>query len=172
MALNSEILVRLTAVQTGPNDFGGARNTPAMQALIQLASGTGANQADILFMDERTVASATNDDLDLAGVLADAFGATVAAAEMVALFVINAPRSGAPNTTDLTIGLGTNPFLGFLGGTNPTLGPIGPGGAVLLQCPDAGGLGAVAGGSTDILRIANGSGAAATYQIAILARTA
>lgn len=171
MTLTTETLVRLTATQTGPNDFGGSF-TPNMQALLQTANGTGAGQADILFIDERTVASNTADDLDLAGVLASAFGATIAAAELVAVFVINARRSGAANTTNLTIGGGSNPVAGFLGGTTPTIGPIRPGGFVMLGCGHADGLGVVTAGTGDILRIANSSGAAATYQIAILARSA
>ena len=171
MSLSTEILVRLKATQNGPNDFGGSFS-PTMQALLQTAAGTGANQADILFIDERTVNSATNDDLDLAGVLTSAFGATITAAELVAVFVINARREGAANTTNLTIGGGSNPVVGFLGGTTPTIGPIRPGGFVMIGCGDAAGIGAVTASTGDILRIANSSGAAATYQIAILARTA
>mgnify|MGYP001810218307 FL=1 len=171
MSLSTEILVRLKATQNGPNDFGGSFS-PTMQALLQTAAGTGANQADILFIDERTVNSATNDDLDLAGVLTSAFGATITAAELVAVFVINARREGAANTTNLTIGGGSNPVVGFLGGTTPTIGPIRPGGFVMIGCGDAAGIGAVTASTGDILRIANSSGAAAIYQIAILARTA
>ena len=64
-----------------------------MAQTISLTDGTGANNGDILFMDQRTVATGANDDIDLAGSLSDAFGTTVAAAELVALFIINAPRS-------------------------------------------------------------------------------
>jgi hypothetical protein len=171
MALTSEILVRLKATQTGSNDFGGSFG-PTMEALLQTSNGTGAGQADILFIDERTVASATNDDLDLAGVLTSAFGATITAAELVAVFVINARRGGGtPNTTNLTIGAGSNPVVGFLP-SGDTIGPIRPGGFVMIGCADAAGIGAVTASTGDILRIANSSGAAAVYQIAILARSA
>lgn len=88
------------------------------------------------------------------------------------MFIINASRSGVANTTALTIGGGSNPVVGFLGGTTPTIGPIRPGGFVFIACPDAAGIGAVTAGTGDILRIANASGAAAVYQIAILGRTA
>lgn len=170
--VSANITAQLRAVQTGSNDFGGPSFTPEMQAAITLTGGTVASAADILWMDQRTVASATNDDLDLAGVLADAFGATVAAVELVALFIINAPASGAANTTNLTVGVGSNPVVGWLGGTNPTLGPIRPGGVLLRAEYDVAGMCTVTAGTGDILRIANSSGASATYQIAILARTA
>lgn len=88
------------------------------------------------------------------------------------MLVINAPRDGAANVSNLTIGGGTNPFTGFLGGTTPTVGPIGPGGFFFIGCPSATGVGAVTAGSADVLRIANGAGGTAVYQLAILARSA
>ena len=171
MALTSKIRVSLEATQTGPNDFGGIF-TPLVAAAFDLADGTTAGAADILFTDERTVASATNDDLDLSGVLTNAFGQSLIMVEIVAIMIINAPKSGTANTTNLTVGVGTNPVVGYLGGTTPTLGPIRPGGVRLLAESDAAGLCAVTAGTGDILRIANSSGAAATYQIAVLGRSA
>ncbi|MAQ82248.1 MAG: hypothetical protein CMH12_03335 [Maritimibacter sp.] len=172
MTLSCDLSVRLKASQRGSSDFGGDRFTPTVAAAIQLASGTGAGQADILFVDERTVSASSNDDLDLSGVLADAFGATIAAAEIVAILVINGPISGEPNLSDLTIGGASNAFEGFLGGTSPTVGPIKPGGVFLLAAGDAAGIGTVGAGSTDELRISAGAGGDATYQIAIIARSA
>lgn len=173
MPLQSEISLSIRSAQTGNSDFGGPNFSPDFDAIIQLTNGTGANQADILFVDERTVASAANDDLDLAGVLQSAFGSVIAAAEIVAIAVINKPKakSAAPNTTNLTIGGGTNPVVGYLGGTTPTVGPIRPGGVFLLASPDAAGIAAVTAATADILRVANSAGAAATYQILVLARS-
>src|SRR5688572_16006407 len=109
MTLTAEILARLKISQTGSNDFGGPEFKPVLEMLIQLTDGTTVNKADIAYVDERTVATGATDSLDLAGVLSDAFGATVAAAEIVALMIINKPRIGTPvNTTDLTIGGGAN----------------------------------------------------------------
>lgn len=172
MGLNARLLAKLTAVQTGANDFGGPDFDINVNTEIVLEDGTTVNKADILWADQRTVASASNDDIDLAGVLTNAFGAVITAAEIVAILIINKARDGTANTTNLTIGVGSNPFLGFLGGTTPTVGPLRPGGVFMIASPDAAGIGTVTGGSADILRIANSSGAAATYQIAILARTA
>lgn len=172
MALTTDILLRLKATQTGSNDFGNDSFKPTMKKELQTTDGTTANKADILFIDERSVATASNDDIDLAGSLSDAYGATITAAEIVAIFIINEAKDGTANTTDLTIGGATSPFVGFLGGTTPTIGPIKPGGFVMIGAGDAAGIGTVTGGSADELRIANSSGATATYQIAIVARTA
>lgn len=171
MALTTKIRVSLEATQTGPNDFGGIF-TPLLSQAFDLGDGTTAGNADILWCDERTVATAANDDIDLNGVLTNAFGQAVAMVEIVAILIINAPKSGAANTTNLTMGVGTNPVVGYLGGTTPTLGPIRPGGVRLLAESDAAGLCAVTPGTGDILRIANSAGASATYQIAVLGRSA
>ena len=172
MAVTATLVAQFKATQTGANDFGGPIVTPEVSEIISLTNGTSAGMADIVWCDQRTVASASNDDLDLSGVLTDAFGATVTAVELVALLIINGPASGSANTTNLTIGVGTNPVTGFLGGTNPTIGPVRPGSFVFLGSSDAAGFGAITAGTGDILRIANSSGASATYQIAILARSA
>lgn len=174
MAITSaKLKVEWIVQQTGGNDYGdGGKLDATARKILEFTDGTTANAADIVFMDQRAVATASNDDIDLAGSLSDAFGNTITMVEVVAVLVINEPITGAANTTDLTIGAGTNPFVGFLGGTTPTVGPIGPGGVFYIACPDAGGLGTVTAGTADILRIANSSGATANYQIAILARSA
>ena len=173
MTVQATIRAALSVSQAGGNAFSsGPFWGGSIDEIIALANGTGANQCNLAYIAERTVASATNDDIDLAGVLTDALGATITAAELVALLVINKQKDGTANTTNLTIGGGTNPVVGFLGGTTPTVGPIRPGGMFLLTSPDAAGIGAVAAGTGDILRIANSSGATAKYMIAVLARSA
>ena len=172
MTLSSTVRVRLAASQTGSNDFGGPEFSPEMETAINLQNGTGAGQADLLYVDERSVAASSNDDIDLNGVLAQAIGGTFNAVELVALIVINAPKSGVANLSSLTVGGATNPFIGFLGGTAPTIGPIGPGGHLSIGAPGATGIGTVTPATADQLRIANGAGGTAVYQIAILGRTA
>lgn len=158
----------------GTSEFGGPSFTAAMSAALNLVSGTLANQADLLYAKQRTVLSGANDDIDLNGVLTGGFGQAVNFVKLVGLIIINAPLTAgaAANTTNLTIGAGTNPFLGFLGGTTPTIGPIRPGGFLMLGAPDLSGLGTVTPTTADILRIANSAGASATYQIGILGRSA
>ena len=171
MSLTATIKARIEATQVGPNDYTDTF-APVVDATLALLDGTLAAQADLIFADERAVTTGANDDIDLSGVLTDAFGVTITFVEIVGILIINKPISGAVNTTDLTIGLGTNPFLGFLGGTLPTIGPIKPGGAFLIFAGDAAGLGTVGAAASDVLRIANSSGATATYQIVIIGRSA
>lgn len=172
MSVTAKIIAALQASQAGSNDFGGVGFNPSpIRQEINFVPGTGLGQADILFVDERQVASGASDAIDLAGVLSAALGGTIAMAELVAMLIINAPRAGAPNTTNLTIGGGTNPLVGWLGGTTPTLGPIRPGGMLLRAESDGAGICVVTPGTGDILNIANSAGAIATYQIALIGRS-
>jgi hypothetical protein len=176
MTINSaEIAVSFKASQSGgSNAFGSNFWNGAMSLVQGFSDGVAANKFDRLYMAERTVATATNDDIDLNGVLTDVFGTTISAVELVGIILINKPKAdGAVNTTNLTLGAGTNPATaGFLGGTTPTIGPIKPGGCLVLMNPDATGLGTITAATADILRIANSSGASNTYQIALLLRSA
>jgi len=170
MPLTASLTAKVEATQTGPNDYAD-RFAPVVDTVQTLLDGTLANQADLIFADQRAVTTGADDDIDLAGVLTDAFGVTITFVELVGVLIINKPITGALNTTDLTIGLGTNPFLGFLGGTLPTIGPIKPGGAFMLFAGDAAGIGTVGAGTSDVLRISNSAGATANYQIIIIGRS-
>lgn len=173
MSVTAKIVAALQASQLGSNDFGGVGFNPSpIRQEINLTPGTGAGMADLLFVDERQVASGATDAIDVAGVLAAALGGTIAMVEVVAILIINAPRNGAPNTTNLTVGGGTNPLAGWLGGTTPTVGPIRPGGMLLRAESDIAGICAVTAGTGDTLNIVNSAGAIATYQIAIIGRSA
>lgn len=170
----ADISVKLAASTEGSNAFsGGPHWSGAMEKVFSLTDGTTAGKFDRVYMAERSVAASTNDDIDLSGSLTDPLGTVITAAEIVAIMIVNAPQDpeDAANVSDLTIGAGTNPFIGFLGATH-TIGPIKPGGVFFLGVSNAAGIGTVTAGTGDILRIANGAGGTANYQIGILARTA
>jgi len=171
---NAELSIGFKASQAGGNNsFGSTYWNGAMSLVQAFSSGTTANKFDQLYMAERTVGASSNDDLDLSGVLTDIFGATITSVELVGIVLINAPKSSSTaNASNLTLGGGTNPVTGYLGGTTPTIGPIKPGGCFVLMNPDATGLATITAGTGDILRVANGAGGAATYQIALLMRSA
>lgn len=170
MALTSEITVRLKARQTGANDFGGPDFTPLMERIFQFTDGTTANKADILYVDERAFSASTADPIDLAGVLSNAFGQTITAAEVVAVLIINASIAGVANTVNLAVGAGSSPWFGLFGATGDVIN-VPPGGAFLAVAPDASGYGAVTAGTGDTLTVTPGA-AAGSYQVAILARSA
>lgn len=135
--------------------------------------GVTANNFDRGYIGQRSVASASNDDMDLNGIITDAFGAAISAVELVAIVLMNRPRdpAAAANTTNLTLGVGSNPVVGYMGGTTPTIGPMRPGNLTVLMNPDASGLCTITAGTGDILRVANSSGATNNYCIALLMRS-
>lgn len=163
----------IRTISVGPNDFGGPEYHPDFQALMQLSAGVSAYQFDREYFDERTVAASTADDIDLAGVLKDEFGTTLTFVNIVAIAVFNQPRSGVPNVSSLSVGgAASNAYFGFMGGASQKVNSIGPGGIFLIGSPGAAGLGVVTAATADILTVTNGAGGSATYQIAILGRSA
>lgn len=99
--VTADIAFSLDATLVGSSDLGSPRQRVTISKALALIAGTDAvNKADILFADTRTIAASGNEDLDLAGVLANAFGATVAAAEVVAIFI----AAAAANTNNFVVG--------------------------------------------------------------------
>lgn len=145
------------------DDFNNVLDSPSFSYAFALVDGTGAGQAQKFFRDRRTVTTGANDDLDLSGTLTDAFGETLAFTAIKGILIYSVPE----NSTNLTVGLSSAPFVSWLGGTTPTLGPIIPGGMFFLYRPDAAGY-AVTATTADILRITNAAGASATYEIILV----
>lgn len=126
-------------------------------------SGAGADQCDLQFHDQRTLSTGANEDLDLAGALADAFGDTLTFARIKGIVVIAA----AGNTTDLTLtAKATNGVSGLFAALGDGV-VIGPDGAFIWITPDASGV-AITASTADLLNMANAAGASATYDIIII----
>lgn len=120
-------------------------------------------KADRIWSDERTLSASASDSLDLAGGLTDSAGAAITFAKVRAIVVKAALANGA----DIVVGgAASNTFTGPFGGATHTVA-VKPGGTLVLCAPKTGWT--VTPSTGDILKILNGSGAAAaTYQIAIL----
>lgn len=163
--VKAALRVSITGKQISTNDIG----TPGMpfdiEAVLDFVPGTDAtNKADRLFLDKRTLASAGTENLDLAGSLVDAFGQTITDAEVVAIFL----RADPANTTDLTFfGAASNAFNANLSGTTPKI-TLRPGDFTMLSSKSGW---AVTAGTGDIILAANASGAAASYDVAIIGRS-
>ncbi len=175
MTISANLELRFSGQINGSNVFGGPYFQGEFALLKAFTDGVGADQFDLVYFAERTVASSTNDDLDLYGTLIGAMGNTINAAELVGFMIANRKidPNAAPNTTDLSIGGGSNvqtPV--WLGGTDTRIQVISPGGIFMMMNPTSAGMGAVNSGVADIIRIANSSGASNTYVVALLMRSA
>lgn len=128
--------------------------------------GAAANQADIHWSDERTLAANASEDLDLNGGLTDAFGAAIAAARVKILLI----ESDAANTNDVLVqSAPSNAFTALGGGDTGVYAAVKPGGLVLFIAPNAEGY-VVTAGTGDLLRIANPTGGTSVkYRITLVA---
>ena len=99
MALTSNIQLLVTGEQTSALDLGTGKFPFSLAKVMALASGTGADQADRVFTDRRTLSASATEDLDLAAALTDAFGASITFAKIKAVIIIAA----AGNTNDVQV---------------------------------------------------------------------
>lgn len=170
MPLNSSSLtVRVTADQTSQLDLVTGRiQLDYGAAALNLGSGTGATQADRLFTDNRTLSASASEDLDLAGVLTDAFGATLTFARIKGLVI----KAATANTNNVIVGnAASNGFITWCGGATNTV-TVRPGGVFALWAPDATAY-AVTAGTGDLLHIANsGAGTSVTYDVILIGASA
>jgi hypothetical protein len=128
-----------------------------------VTDGTDDDQMDLLWHDQRTLAASASEDLDLSGSLVDAFGATMAFAE-VRLIMVKASTS---NSNDVLVGgASANQFINWVGNASDVV-VVKPGGILLLYTPVDGDY-EVTAGTGDLLQIENSdSGTAITYDIYI-----
>lgn len=134
---------------------------------LELASGTGADQADMVFSDQRTIAASTTEDLDVSGgTLTDAFGTTFTVVKVKLLMVC----ASSANTNDVVI-LGDAASVPILD-TAATTHTIAPGGCFCAYDPTLGGW-AVTASTGDIIQVANsGAGTTVTYDIVVIGTSA
>lgn len=145
-------------------DLQSASSALSYAASIGQSNGNGANQADRIFTDTRTIAASGTDDLDVnAGGLIDPLGNVFTVLRLKLIIV----KAYAANTNNVVMGVGTNPITTILGGTTPTLN-IRPGGLCVLAAPDATAYGVTAA-TADVLRFANsGAGTSVTYDLILV----
>lgn len=153
MALNTTVHAEIASVLSGTRDLGTASASLVKKVLLTLATGTGANQADVVFADTRTLAASATDALDLiGGGLVDALGVAFAPVKLKALILVasglnvNAVQLVRPATNGVPIFMAAADGIALL-----------PGAAFLWVSPSAAGV-PVTAGTGDLLNIINGGG--------------
>lgn len=164
--VNAQIRLSIAASLTGTNDLGSPKlKLDDIVESLELTPGTGSiGQADLLFSDTRTLTASASEDIDLAGVLSSAFGATITAAEIVALYV----KAHAANTNNVNV---TRPASNgvpiFLAASDGRA--IKPGDYLLII--DTAGI-AVTASTGDLITLTNSAGTTSvTYDIVVIARS-
>lgn len=170
MALETVFSLAVLAALTKTSDLGSVPKAQLdFQRRVQLRTGTAAGQADKLWFDERTLAASATEDLDLAGVLVDEFGATVTLARIKGLVV----AAAAGNTNNVVVGAAAaNPWAALLGATGTVT--VRPGACVAACVSEGDATGyAVTAGTGDLLKVANSAGGTSvTYQIIVIGASA
>ncbi|GAA1977392.1 hypothetical protein [Kitasatospora viridis] len=135
---------------------------------LGLGAGTGAGQADTLYVATRTLAASAGEDLDLAGTLVDALGNTINLARLKGLVIV----ANAANTNPLVVGnAAANGFIAWCSGATATVN-VRPGGLFALFAPDATAY-PVTPGTADLLHVANGgAGSSVTYDVLVIGSSA
>jgi hypothetical protein len=164
--VSARIDVSVTATNEGTGDLGNPTvSNSAVRSLIFTPGNDAVTKADILWSDTRTLVASATENLDLNGVLLDAFGANANFAEVVALWV----EAASTNTNNVVIGgAASNQFVGPFGAGTHTLA-LGPGEFVLLSSKNGW---AVTAGTGDLLKVANSAaGTSVKYNIMVIGRS-
>lgn len=170
MPLSGTMLaVSAFAELTAALDLGSGSAKQSLSRSVSLSNGTGAGKADRVFSDRRTLAASGTEDLDLAGVLLDAFGTAITFARIKGLVI----SAAAGNTNNLLVGAASgSPWATLLNSTGVVTLRPGAFLAVGTGVADAVGY-AVTATSADLLKIANSAaGTAVTYDIHIIGASA
>lgn len=164
--VSARITLGIQATLTGATGLATAKVPLSVSKELEFSAGTAAvGQSNILYQSQRTLAASANEDLDLAGALADALGVTIAAAEIMAIYISAA--TGNTNNVNVTRPA-SNGFAGpFLAAGDGLAIP--PREFILLTNRNGWPVVAATG---DLLNIANsGAGTPVTYDIVVLGRT-
>ncbi len=161
--LTSSINVKFTGTQAGTPDKGAVSHAVADSIARSFTNGVAVNQANQMFVDTRTVAGSSNDDIDLAGILIDQLGTTVTFTSIKALLI----TSDLANGDVLNVGAAAANGFSTMYGASTDLVKVHPGGLMLLSNPTAAGY-IVTAGTGDILRVANADASSATYTIYLI----
>lgn len=167
MALSTKISLSLVASLTSALDLAEAAVPLTVTETIRLATGTGANQADKIFHDRRTLGASATEDLDLVGSLADALGVTITMARLKALIV----KAASTNTNNVNV---TRPAANgvplFLAAGDGV--PVLPGGFLAWVAPNAAAI-AVTAATGDLLTFTNSAGSTGvTFDVVIIGASA
>ena len=169
MPVSASLSMAATVQQTKALDLTTVSDPLQFRRAVQLSTGTAAGQADKVFHDRRTLAASTAEDLDLAGVLSDVFGAAITFARVKGLYI----SAAAANVNNVVVGAdATNPWATLLNATGTIT--LRPGAAFCAFAGPADGTGyAVTAGTGDLLQVANsGAGSSVDYDIIIVGTSA
>jgi hypothetical protein len=157
IALSLQVVLKMVGGLTNALDLSTPIDSFNKDYTTTFANGTGANQGNMLWHDQRAV-DTNGEDLDLAGGLTSAFGTTITFAVIKGIAVYAA----AANSGNIIVSRPANGLVLFTA-SGDGLAPLKPGGLFLFTDPSAAGT-TVTAGTGDLLNIDSSSGTS-TYDI-------
>lgn len=164
--LSSEIKVSCSWILKEALDLSTVVDSARLDYSRALGDGGGADQASIVWHDQRTINGGANDDLDLAGGLSNTIFGTAVAATFTRIKAIVVVNTSVVAGDKLRVGGGPNPFTVPFAGSSSAQVEVGPDSALLLSSKKDGWN--VTAGTGDILRVNNPGTLAIVYRIVIL----
>jgi len=168
MALTGSITLNFNAIETPAAGVSEIISAPAVvnkSYQWSWSSGVAINQADKIFADQRTLTTGATEDLDLAGVLAPLFGATLLTFVKLKAFVL---FNLITNTTNITVSRPAGSTgVPIFAAVSDALAAIKPGGCFAWWDPSLAGV-AVTAGTGDLITITNSAGASCVYDVIIV----
>ena len=162
----SALRTTITGAYSRPRGLGSTLYNLAFEYAASLTDGTGANQADILYLSDPanplSLGAGADNNLDLSGTTPDAIGDSTVFVKVKVIAI-----KAEPTNTDIIRigGAAANPFLGPFGSATFKQ-DIGPNGLYHVVNPVAGWT--VTPGTGDILRINNPGAGTALYHVLII----
>jgi hypothetical protein len=170
MSLTSKISLNVAAALSSSLDLVTPAARLSQRYSTELDDGTAAGAADKVFSDTRTLNASATENLDLAGSLTDALGASLTFAKVKALIV----HAAAANTNNVVVGGdATTTFFGIFADETDAI-VLRPGATLALFVGEADAAAyAVTAATADLLKITNsGAGTAVSYDIIIIGTSA
>lgn len=170
--IHLDLRLRAFSYLTGATYFAGTpQQDVTLNSKIDALDGTAVGQCDQIYARRRSLASGATELLDLNGAaLKDVFGNNLNFAKLCLVYIVNVDHDGTPNTTNLTVGAGTNQIANILGSVGATK-ILRPGDVFLTANFGASGIATVTAGTGDELQIVNAAGATNNYQIILAGRS-
>lgn len=167
MSQSSTLQLILNSQFSKVQDLSTAKDVLNFKRIFQIADGIGANKAESIFHDQRTLTASSTEDLDLSGVLLDVFGVAIAFSKIKTMII----AALAGNTNDVLVGgAAATQFVNWVSDATDEI-VVQPGGLFVLHNPTAGGY-AVGAGASDLLKIANSAGGTSViYDIILIGET-
>lgn len=169
MPLTSRLAVTLSSKLEQQLDLALASVPLLKDYAVVMQTGVNAGQADKIFHDTRTLAPSASEDLDLAGVLLDAFGATLTFVKLKAVIV----AAAAGNVNSVLVGGVANGVASFLSPAATGIITLRPGAVFALLAGQADTGYPVTPATGDLLHVANsGAGTSITYDVIVIGTSA